>query len=162
MVEEGQSLATELQIVERSRFTSGYISPHFVTDSAKMTCTLKRARVLLHDGKIESVQALLPILDAVAKDGVSLLIVAEDVVGDALSALVLKRLRGGLRVGAVKASGYGEGSRELMEDIAALTGTSVVRDELGMKLDPIRVADLGVAESVTISRDDTILVGTRG
>jgi chaperonin GroEL len=161
-VEEAQSLETELHVVEGMQFDRGYISPHFVTDAEKMVCELDRPRILLHEGKISTLQPLLPILEAVAKDGAPLLIVAEEVEGDALATLIVNKLRGGLKLAAVKAPGFGDRRKAMMDDLAVLVGTIVVRDELGMKLDSIGIDQLGRAKLVKITKDETILVGAGG
>ncbi|MFN4282380.1 MAG: chaperonin GroEL [Alphaproteobacteria bacterium] len=160
--EEAQSLETKLDVVEGMKFDRGYISPHFVTDAEKMICVLDQPRILLHEGKIGSLQPLLPILEAVARDGASLLIVAEDVEGEALATLIVNKLRGGLKIAAAKAPGFGDRRNALMDDIAALTGTVVVRDELGIKLDSLALDQLGRAARANVTKDDTILVGAKG
>jgi chaperonin GroEL len=161
-VEEAQSLETELDVVEGMQFDRGFISPHFVTNVDKMVCELERPRVLLHQGKIASVQPLLPVLEAVAQAGEPLLIVAEEVEGEALATLVVNKLRGGLKLAAVKAPGFGDSGKALLDDIAALAGTTVVRDELGMKLEHLSAEQLGSARRVTITKDKTVFVGAGG
>jgi chaperonin GroEL len=161
-VEEAQSIETELDVMEGLQFDRGYMSPHFVTDAEKMVCELDRPRILLHEGTIGALQPLLPILEAVAKDGAPLLIVAEEVEGEALATLIVNKLRGGLKLAAVKAPGFGDRRKAMMDDIAALVGTTVVRDELGLKLDSIGIDQLGRAKLVKITKDDTVLVGAGG
>lgn len=161
-VEEAQSIETELDVMEGMQFDRGYMSPHFVTDAEKMVCELDRPRILLHEGKIGALQLLLPVLEAVAKDGAPLLIVAEGFEGDALATLIVNKLRGGLTLAAVKAPGFGDRRKAMMDDIAALVGTIVVRDELGLKLDSIGIDQLGRAKLVKITKDETVLVGAGG
>jgi chaperonin GroEL len=161
-VEEGKSLTSEVEIVEGTRFDRGYLSPYFVTDPETMACELEEPWILLHDKKLSGLQPLLPILEAVVQSGRPLLIVAEDVEGELLAGLVVNKLRGGLKVAAVKAPGFGDQRRAMLEDIAVLTGARVICEELGTKLEKATLADLGSAERATITRDDTTIVGGAG
>jgi chaperonin GroEL len=161
-VEEAKSLATELEVVEGMRFDRGYLSPYFATNTEKMMCELDNPLVLIHDKKITSLQPLVPVLESVLQSSRSLLIIAEDVEGEALAALVLNRLRGGLRVAAVKAPGFGDRRKAMLEDIAALTGGQLISEELGVKLDGITVNMLGTAKRVVVSKDDTVIVDGAG
>ena len=161
-VEEAKSLATELEVVEGMRFDRGYLSPYFATNTEKMMCELENPFVLIHDKKITSLQPLVPVLESVLQSSRSLLIIAEDVEGEALAALVLNRLRGGLRVAAVKAPGFGDRRKAMLEDIAALTGGQLISEELGIKLDGITVDMLGTAKRIVVSKDDTVIVDGAG
>ena len=145
-VEEGKSLETEVELVEGMQFDKGYLSPHFVTDTTAMTADLEDCYVLIHEKKISSAKDLLPILGKVAEAGKSLLIVAEDVDGEALAMLVVNKLRGVLKVAAVKAPGFGDRRKEMLQDIAVLTGGTAVMDELGVDLEKLDVRELGRAE----------------
>jgi len=158
-VEEGKSLTSEVEIVEGTRFDRGYLSPYFVTDPA---CELEEPWILLHDKKLSGLQPLLPILEAVVQSGRPLLIVAEDVEGELLAGLVVNKLRGGLKVAAVKAPGFGDQRTAMLEDIAVLTGARMISEELGAKLEKATLADLGSAERATVTRDDTTIVGGAG
>lgn len=161
-VEEAKSLATELEVVEGMRFDRGYLSPYFATNTEKMMCELDNPLILIHDKKITSLQPLVPILESVLQSSRSLLIIADEVEGEALAALVLNKLRGGLRVVAVKAPGFGDRRRAMLEDIAVLTGGQLISEELGIKLDSIDVSMLGSAKRVVVSKDDTVLVDGSG
>lgn len=161
-VEEAKSLATELEVVEGMRFDRGYLSPYFATNTEKMICELDNPLVLIHDKKISSLQPLVPVLESVLQSSRSLLIIAEEVEGEALAALVLNRLRGGLRVAAVKAPGFGDRRKAMLEDIAILTGGQLISEELGIKLDAINVSMLGTAKRVVVSKDDTVIVDGAG
>jgi len=161
-VEEAKSLATELEIVEGMRFDRGYLSPYFATNTEKMICELDNPLVLIHDKKISSLQPLVPVLESVLQSSRSLLIIAEEVEGEALAALVLNRLRGGLRVAAVKAPGFGDRRKAMLEDIAILTGGQLISEELGIKLDAVNVSMLGSAKRVVVSKDDTVVVDGAG
>jgi len=161
-VEEAKSLATELEVVEGMRFDRGYLSPYFATNTEKMMCELDNPLVLIFDKKITSLQPLVPILENVFQSSRSILIIAEDVEGEALAALVLNKLRGGLRVAAVKAPGFGDRRKAMMEDIAALTGAQFISEDLGVKLEGITVDMLGSAKRVVVSKDDTIIVDGAG
>src|ERR687897_288189 len=157
-VEEAKSLTTELDIVEGMQFDRGYLSPYFVTNAEKMIAELEDAYVLLHEKKLSGLQALLPVLEAVVQSSRPLLIVAEDVEGEALATLVVNRLRGGLKVAAVKAPGFGDRRKAMLEDIAILTGGQLISDELGMKLESVTVGMLGRAGKVVIDKENTTIV----
>ena len=157
-VEEGSSLETHVELVEGMQFDKGYLSPHFVTDTAEMTATLEDCYVLIHEKKISNAKDLLPVLGKVAESGKSLLIIAEDIDGEALATLVVNRLRGVLKVAAVKAPGFGDRRKAMMQDIAVLTGGTAVMEELGMNLEEFDIKDLGRAKKVTIEKDTTTLI----
>jgi len=142
-VEEAKSLDTELDFVEGMQFDRGYLSPYFVTNAEKMFAELEDTYILLHDKKLPGVQALLPLLEAVVQSGKPLLIVAEDIEGEALATLVVNKLRGGLKIAAVKAPGFGDRRKAMLEDIAIVTGGQVVSDDLGIKLENVTLAMLG-------------------
>ncbi|HJL17425.1 MAG TPA: chaperonin GroEL [Sandaracinaceae bacterium LLY-WYZ-13_1] len=161
-VEENKGMETTLDVVEGMQFDRGYLSPYFVTDAERMETVLEDAYILFHEKKISSMRDLLPLLEAVAKSGRPLLIVAEDVEGEALATLVVNRLRGAFRCAAVKAPGFGDRRKEMLRDMATLTGGQVVSEELGMKLEEVSLGDLGRAERVKITKDDTTLVGGEG
>ncbi|NNU82096.1 chaperonin GroEL [Halovulum dunhuangense] len=161
-VQENPGLATVTELVEGLRFDNGYLSPHFVTDPERSTVTFEDAFILLHDGKLSSLQPLVPILEAVNRSARPLLIVADDVEGEALSTLVVNRLRGGLKVAAVKAPGFGDRRKAMLEDIAIVTGGRVVSRDLGMTLDAAGIETLGRAARVEITRERTTLVGGAG
>ena len=161
-VEEAKSLATELEVVEGMRFDRGYLSPYFASNTEKMICELDNPLILIHDKKISSLQPLVPVLESVLQSSRSLLIIAEDVEGEALAALVLNKLRGGLKVAAVKAPGFGDRRKAMLEDIGILTGGQVISEELGIKLDSVNVSMLGSAKRVVISKDDTVIVDGAG
>ena len=161
-VEEGSSLETNVELVEGMQFDKGFLSPHFVTDPATMECTLEDCFVLIHEKKISNAKDLLPILGKVAEAGKSLLIVAEDVDGEALATLVVNRLRGVLKVAAVKAPGFGDRRKSMLQDIAVLTGGQPVMEELGMQLDSIEITDLGRAKKITVDKDATTLIEGAG
>ncbi len=161
-VEEGRSLDTELDVVEGMQFDRGYLSPYFVTDSEKMQVELDEPYILMYDGKIANMKDLVPLLEEVARGGKPLLLVAEDVEGEALATLVVNKIRGTLKVAAIKAPGFGDRRKAMLEDIACLTGGQVISEEAGMKLEAAKLADLGKAKKVVIDRDDTTLVGGSG
>jgi chaperonin GroEL len=161
-VEEGRSLDTELDVVEGMQFDRGYVSPYFVTNPEKMLVELQNPYILIHEKKLSNLQPLLPLLEAVVRSGQPLLIIAEDVEGEALATLVVNRLRGGLKVAAVKAPGFGERRKAILEDIAVLTGGEVVSDELGLKLEHVTLEMLGRAKRVIITKDDTTIVDGAG
>lgn len=161
-VEEAKSLANELDIVEGMQFDRGYLSPYFITDADKMVCALDNPFILLHESKLNNLQPLLPILEAVVQSGRPLLIVAEDVEGEALATLVVNKLRGGLKIAAVKAPGFGDRRKAMLEDMAILTGGQVVSDDLGIKLENVTPEMLGTAKKVTITKDDTTIVDGQG
>ena len=161
-VEEAQSLDTQLEVVEGMQFDRGYLSPYFVTNAEKMVVELEEPYILLHEKKLSSMQALLPLLEAVAQSGKPLLIVAEDVEGEALATLVVNRLRGGLKVAAVKAPGFGDRRKAMLEDIAILSAGQMVSEDLGIKLENVTLDMLGKAKRVTINKDDTTVVDGAG
>jgi len=161
-VEEGKSLETEVELVEGMQFDKGYLSPHFVTDAANMECVLEDAYVLIHEKKLSSAKDLLPILGKVAESGKSLLIIAEDIDGEALATLVVNRLRGVLKVAAVKAPGFGDRRKEMLQDIAILTGGTAIMEELGIDLEGLNLADLGRAKKVSVDKDATTIVEGAG
>ncbi len=161
-VEEAKSLDTEVDIVEGMQFDRGYLSPYFVTNPEKMTAELEDAYVLLHEKKLSGLQAMLPVLEAVVQTGKPLLIIAEDIEGEALATLVVNRLRGGLKVAAVKAPGFGDRRKAMLEDIAILTGGQLISDDLGMKLESVTVKMLGRAKKVVIDKENTTIVNGAG
>jgi chaperonin GroEL len=161
-VEEAKSLETELDVVEGMQFDRGYLSPYFITNADKMEVVLEEPNILLFEKKLSSLQPLLPVLEAVVQSGRPLLIIAEDVEGEALATLVVNKLRGGLRVAAVKAPGFGDRRKAMLEDLAILTGAEVISEDLGIKLENVTVEMLGRAKKVTITKDDTTLVDGNG
>ena len=161
-VEEGRSLDTELDVVEGMQFDRGYLSPYFVTEPEKMTVELEDPLILLFDKKIANMKDLLPLLEEVARSTKPLLIIAEDVEGEALATLVVNKIRGTLKVAAIKAPGFGDRRKDMIEDIAVLTGGQVISEEAGMKLENAKITDLGQAKRVVIDRDDTTIVGGAG
>jgi chaperonin GroEL len=161
-VEESNTAGTELEFTEGMQFDKGYISPYFVTDQERMEAVLEDARVLIHQGKISSVSDLLPILDKVVKDGHPLLILAEDVDGEALSTLVVNKIRGLFVSAAVKAPGFGDRRKSMLEDLAVLTGATVVAPEVGLKLDQVGLEVLGTARRVVVTKDDTTIIDGAG
>ena len=161
-VEEAKSLDTELDFVEGMQFDRGYLSPYFVTNAEKMFAELEDTYILLHDKKLPGVQALLPLLEAVVQSGKPLLIVAEDIEGEALATLVVNKLRGGLKIAAVKAPGFGDRRKAMLEDIAIVTGGQVVSDDLGIKLENVTLAMLGRAKKVRIEKENTTIIDGAG
>src|SRR5205809_1060063 len=161
-VEEAKTLETSLEVVEGMQFDRGYLSPYFVTDPERMEVVLENPLVLIHEKKISSMKDLLPILEQVAKLGKPLLIVAEEVEGEALATLVVNRLRGTLQVAAVKAPGYGDRRKAMLEDIATLTGGKAITEDLGIKLENLKLDDLGKAKKITIDKDNTTIVEGAG
>ena len=161
-VEEAKGLESELDVVEGMQFDRGYLSPYFVTDSEKMTVELDNPYILLHEKKLSNLQALLPLLESVVQSNRPLLIIAEDVEGEALATLVVNKLRGGLKVAAVKAPGFGDRRKAMLEDIAVLTGGQVVSEDLGIKLENVTVDMLGTAKKVSIDKDNTTIVDGSG
>jgi chaperonin GroEL len=161
-VEEAKSMSTSLDVVEGMQFDRGYISPYFITDAERMEVSLEDAFLLIHEKKISSMKDLLPLLEQVAKMGKPLVIVAEDVEGEALATLVVNKLRGILNVAAVKAPGFGDRRKAMLEDIAALTGGQVISEDLGLKLENVKLTDLGRAKRVTIDKDNTTIVEGHG
>lgn len=161
-VDEGKSLLTEVEWVEGMQFDRGYLSPYFVTDPASMQCVLEDAYVLVFEKKISNIKDLVPLLEAVVQQGRPLLIIAEDVDGDALATLVINRLRGTFKCCAVKAPGYGDRRKAMMEDIAILTGGTAVFEALGMKLETLPISDLGRAKKIVIDKDNTTIIEGAG
>jgi len=161
-VEEAKSLETELDVVEGMQFDRGYLSPYFITNAEKMEVELEEPLILLFEKKLASLQPLLPVLEAVVQSGRPLLIVAEDVEGEALATLVVNKLRGGLRVAAVKAPGFGDRRKAMLEDIAILTGGQLISEDLGIKLENVTIEMLGKAKKVSITKDDTTIVDGSG
>ncbi|QDT44807.1 60 kDa chaperonin 5 [Gimesia alba] len=161
-VEEGRGVSTEVDLVEGMQFERGFLSPHFVTDEDNQTCDMERARILIYEEKISSAQALVPLLEQVSKDGAPLLIIAEDIEGEALATLVVNKLRGILKVCAVKAPGYGDRRKAMLEDIAVLTGGKAIFKDLGIKLEAVELKDLGQAKKLHISADNTTIVSGSG
>jgi len=161
-VEEAKSLESELDVVEGMQFDRGYLSPYFITNSEKMICELEDPFILLHEKKLSNLQAMLPILEAVVQSSRPLLIIAEDVEGEALATLVVNKLRGGLKVAAVKAPGFGDRRKAMLEDIAILTGGQVISEDLGIKLENVTLDMLGTAKTVRINKDDTTIVDGAG
>jgi chaperonin GroEL len=161
-VEEAKATETALEVVQGLQFDRGYLSPYFITDAEKMEAVLEDAVVLLHEKKISSLKELIPILEKIAKSGKSLLIVAEDVDGEALATLVVNKIRGVLRCAAVKAPGYGDRRKAIMQDLAVVTGGQFVADELGVKLENLTIDDLGKAQRVVIDRENTTIIGGAG
>jgi len=161
-IEEAKSQDTELDVVEGMQFDRGYISPYFVTNAEKMTCELESPYILLHEKKLSGLQALLPVLESVVQSSRPLLIVAEDVEGEALATLVVNKLRGGLKVAAVKAPGFGDRRKAMLEDMAVLTGGQVISEDLGIKLENVTIDMLGTAKKVAITKDNTTIVDGAG
>ncbi len=157
-VEEAKSLATELDVVEGMQFDRGYLSPYFVTDADKMQVVLEDAFILLHEKKLTNLQAMLPILESVVQSSRPLVIIAEDVEGEALATLVVNKLRGGLKIAAVKAPGFGDRRKAMLEDIGILTGGQVISEDIGIKLENVTVDMLGTAKRVLISKEETTIV----
>ncbi len=161
-VEDAKGLDTELDVVEGMQFDRGYLSPYFVTNPDKMICEYDTPYILLYDKKISNLQSLIPVLEAIMQSGKALIIVAEDIEGEALATLVVNRLRGGLKICAVKAPGFGDRRKAILEDIAILTGGQVISEDLGMKLENVTLDMLGVAKRVEISKDDTTIIDGQG
>ncbi|HEX3653555.1 MAG TPA: chaperonin GroEL [Rhizomicrobium sp.] len=161
-VEEAKSLETELEVVEGMQFDRGYISPYFITNADKMVAELEEPHILIHEKKLGSLQPILPILEAVVQSGRPLLIIAEEVEGEALATLVVNKLRGGLKVAAVKAPGFGDRRKAMLEDIAIVTGGQVISEDLGIKLENVKLNMLGTAKKVRITKDDTTIIDGAG
>jgi chaperonin GroEL len=161
-VEEAKTVDTELEVVEGMQFDRGYLSQYFITNAEKMTSELDEPFILLHEKKLSNLQAMLPVLEAVVQSGKPLLIIAEDVEGEALATLVVNKLRGGLKVAAVKAPGFGDRRKAMLEDIAVLTGGQVISEDLGIKLENVTLAMLGKAKKVSISKENTTIVDGSG
>ncbi len=161
-VEDAKGLETELDVVEGMQFDRGYLSPYFITNAEKMICEYDNPYILLYDQKISNLQPLIPVLEAVVQSGRPLLIVAEDIEGEALATLVVNRLRGGLKVCAVKAPGFGDRRKAMLQDIAILTGGQVISEELGMKLENITLEYLGTAKRIEVSKEETTVIDGMG
>ncbi len=161
-VEDAKGLETELDVVEGMQFDRGYLSPYFVTNPEKMTCEYENPYILLYDQKISNLQPLIPVLEAIVQSGRALLIVAEDIEGEALATLVVNRIRGGLKVCAVKAPGFGDRRKAMLQDIAILTGGQVISEELGMKIENVTLDMLGTAKKVEVNKDDTTIIDGNG
>jgi chaperonin GroEL len=161
-VEESKTMETTLEVVEGMQFDRGYLSPYFITDPERMECVLENALILIHEKKISSMKDLLPLLEQIAKLGKPLLIIAEDVEGEALATLVVNKLRGTLQCAAVKAPGFGDRRKAMLEDIAVLTGGKAITEDLGIKLENVKIEDLGKAKKVTIDKDNTTIVEGAG
>jgi chaperonin GroEL len=161
-VEEAKSLESELEVVEGMQFDRGYISPYFITNAEKMVAELEDPIILIYEKKLSGLQPLLPLLEAVVQSGKPLLMIAEDVEGEALATLVVNKLRGGLKVAAVKAPGFGDRRKAMLQDIAVLTGGEMISEDLGIKLENVTVQMLGRAKRVSITKDDTTIVGGTG
>ncbi|MEC8172698.1 MAG: chaperonin GroEL, partial [Pseudomonadota bacterium] len=161
-VEEAKSLDTELDVVEGMQFDRGYLSPYFITNPEKMIAELDDPYILIHEAKLSGLQPMLPLLEAVVQSGRPLLVLAEDVEGEALATLVVNRLRGGLKVAAVKAPGFGDRRKAMLQDIAVLTGGQVVSEDLGIKLENVTIDMLGTAKRVSIDKDNTTIIDGAG
>jgi chaperonin GroEL len=161
-IEEAKSLETELDVVEGMQFDRGYLSPYFITNAEKMIAELENPYILLHEKKLSGLQPMLPLLEAVVQSGRPLIIIAEDIEGEALATLVVNKLRGGLKVAAVKAPGFGDRRKAMLEDIAVLTGGQVISEDLGIKLENVTVDYLGTAKKVRLTKDDTTIIDGSG
>jgi chaperonin GroEL len=161
-VEEAKGLTTELEVVEGMQFDRGYLSPYFVTNPEKMICDMENPLILLHEAKLSTLQPLLPLLESVVQSTRPLIIVAEDVEGEVLATLVVNKLRGGLKVAAVKAPGFGDRRKAMLEDIALLTGGQVVSEDLGIKLENVTMDMLGSAKKVMMTKEETTIVEGAG
>ncbi len=161
-VEEAKGLTTELDVVEGMQFDRGYTSPYFITNAEKMTCDMESPYVLIHEKKLSGLQPLLPVLESVVQSGRPLVIIAEDIEGEALATLVVNKLRGGLKVAAVKAPGFGDRRKAMLEDIAILTNGQVISEDLGIKLESVTLAMLGQAKKVSMTKDDTTIIEGAG
>ena len=161
-VEESKTMDTTLEVVDGMQFDRGYLSPYFVTDPDRMEAVLDEPMILINEKKVSNMRDLLPILEQVAKMGRPLLIIAEDVEGEALATLVVNKLRGTLNVAAVKAPGFGDRRKAMLEDIATLTGGKVISEDLGIKLETITIEDLGNAKRITIDKDNTTIIDGQG
>lgn len=161
-VEEAKSLETETDIVEGMQFDRGYLSPYFITNAEKMIAELDDAYILIHEKKLSTLQPLLPILEAVVQSGKPLIIIAEDIEGEALATLVVNKLRGGLKIAAVKAPGFGDRRKAMLEDIAILTGGEMIAEDLGIKLENVTIQMLGRAKRVRIEKENTTIIDGAG
>ena len=161
-VEESKTMTTELQTVEGMQFDRGYLSPYFVTDAERMECVFEDPYILIHEKKIGNMKDLLPILEQVVRVGKPLMLIAEDVEGEALATLVVNKLRGTLNACAVKAPGFGDRRKAMLEDISILTGGKAIMEETGIKLDGVKLEDLGRAKRVTVDKDTTTIIDGAG
>src|SRR6202020_581368 len=161
-VEEAKGIQTELDVVEGMQFDRGYMSPYFITNAEKMTVELDKPYILLHEKKLSGLQSLLPLLEAVAQSGRPLLIIAEDVEGEALATLVVNKLRGGLKVAAVKAPGFGDRRKAMLDDIAVLTSGQLISDDLGIKMENVTLAMLGRSKRIVVDKDNTTVIDGSG
>jgi chaperonin GroEL len=161
-VEEAKSLETELEVVEGMQFDRGYVSPYFVTNAEKMRVELEDPYILIHEKKLSGLQAMIPLLESVVQSGRPLLVIAEDVEGEALATLVVNKLRGGLKIAAVKAPGFGDRRKAMLEDIAILTGGTMIAEDLGIKLENVTLAELGRAKKIVIEKENTTIVNGAG
>src|SRR6202142_3263034 len=161
-VEEAKGIQTELDVVEGMQFDRGYVSPYFVTNAEKMTADLDQPYILIHEKKLSGLQPMLPLLESIVQSGRPLVIIAEDVEGEALATLVVNKLRGGLKVAAVKAPGFGDRRKAMLEDIAILTGGTVISEDLGIKLENVKITDLGKAKKILIEKENTTIVEGSG
>ena len=161
-VEENKGIETELDVVEGMQFDRGYLSPYFITNSDKMTTELENPFILLHEKKLTNLQPMVPLLEAVVQAGRPLMIISEDVEGEALATLVVNKLRGGLKVVAVKAPGFGDRRKAMLEDIAILTGGQVISEDLGIKLENVKLDDLGSCKKIKVDKDNSTIVNGSG
>ncbi len=161
-VEEAKTAESELEVVEGMQFDRGYLSPYFITNADKMVVEMEDPYILLHEKKLSNLQAILPLLEATVQSSRPLLIISEDVEGEALATLVVNKLRGGLKVAAVKAPGFGDRRKAMLEDIAVLTGGQVISEDLGIKLENVTLDMLGSAKRVSIDKEDTTIVDGAG
>src|SRR5215468_9183897 len=161
-VEEAKALETEVEIVEGMQFDRGYLSPYFITNAEKMVAELEDAYVLLHEKKLTQLQGMLPVLEAVVQSGKPLVIVAEDIEGEALATLVVNKLRGGLKVAAVKAPGFGDRRKAMLEDIATLTGGQLISEDLGIKLENVTLDMLGKSRRIRVEKENTTIIDGAG
>ena len=161
-VEENKGFVTETEVVDGMQFDRGYLSPYFITNADKMIAELEDAVILIHEKKLSSLQPMVPLLELVIQSGKPLLIIAEDIEGEALATLVVNKLRGGLKVAAVKAPGFGDRRKAMLQDVAILTGGQVISEELGMKLENVGLDMLGKARKISITKDETTIVDGAG
>ena len=161
-VEEAKGIQTELDVVEGMQFDRGYVSPYFITNAEKMIAEMDQPYILIHEKKLSGLQPMLPLLESVVQSGRPLVIIAEDVEGEALATLVVNKLRGGLKVAAVKAPGFGDRRKAMLEDIAILTGGTVISEDLGIKLENVKITDLGKAKKILIEKENTTIVEGAG
>ena len=161
-VEESKTLETQLEVVEGMQFDRGYLSPYFVTDPERMEVAFENAYILINEKKISSMKDMLPLLEQISKSGKPLLIIAEDIEGEALATLVVNKLRGTLQVAAVKAPGFGDRRKAMLQDIATLTGGKAITEDLGIKLENVQIEDLGQAKKITIDKDNTTIIEGKG